>query len=190
MYIRYIPIFVSVILIITLLVPALLIEKSINNKTLSRLLSIRNKQLLLVLGRSMEPTIRIGSILLVCNVKPKEVRAGDIIAFRISEKEQSASGEWPIATHRVTKILIKNNMRYFQTKGDASEDRDRQLVAQSELLGITSLSIPYIGYLVHFAKQQLGWFLCIIIPGFLVVAFEIRNILLQLNRTAKKTTEI
>ncbi len=62
-------------------------------------------------GRSMEPTLNTGDLVLMLPVNdPREISIGDVIVFR------RPNGE--LIIHRVIEIRIYNDTYYYVTKGD------------------------------------------------------------------------
>jgi signal peptidase len=128
-----------------------------------------------VMGGSMEPTIHVGSIVIVRKVKPEDVRVGDIVAFKTGESK---------TIHRVIEKVIEDGSFYFRTKGDANEDPDPWIVKPQDILGELQLPIPYYGYLIWFAQTPFGIVLFILVPAIILIANEVRNIL-KLRRSVK-----
>ncbi|MDI6903777.1 MAG: signal peptidase I [Methanocellales archaeon] len=119
-------------------------------------------QYLIVLSGSMEPAIKMGSVVVV---KPADtLQEGDIICFKNSEQK---------VTHRIYEVLEDG----FKTKGDANEDPDARIIHPDEILGQVMFSIPYLGYLSHHARSPLGFVLLVILPAALLIIGEIRKIL-------------
>jgi len=85
-----------------------------------------------------------------------------------------------VVTHRVLSVAGDT----LVTKGDAVEDPDPQPVPMSEISGIYLFRIPYIGYLSNFMRTTVGWFLVIIIPAMLLVAFLIKDIVKEATSSA------
>jgi len=78
-----------------------------------------------------------------------------------------------LVTHRV--ISITDDGRLI-TKGDSNEDVDQTPVSLSQVKGIYFMKVPYLGYMTSFIRTKLGWYLSIIIPAMLLVAFIIKDI--------------
>jgi signal peptidase len=145
---------------------------------------------LVVLGGSIEPAIKVGSVVLVSHIKPGDIKEGNIITFRTPVKvEQRLRSKQPLSTHRVIKIFNQKKRLYFKTKGDANEDPDNWKISENDILGRATLSLPYLGYLIHFTRGLVGLILLIIVPALLIIAIEIRNILAQL-RIVKGTRNV
>ena len=158
-------------------------------KPFERLTLAKGYKPLIVLSGSMEPAIRVGSVVLVREVKLSQIRAGDVVTFKTPVKPgEILTEERTFTTHRVTKVSNSNGRLSFETKGDANKGTDAWKVAPDDILGRVRLSIPYLGYFSHFARRPAGFILLLIIPGLLIIMAEIRNILLQ-TRLAKGTAD-
>ncbi len=132
-----------------------------------------NIQIKIVKSGSMEPTIHTGSIVVV---KPSPVyQKGDIITFGPDTKK-----EIPI-THRIIEVRGTDAQTRFFTKGDANEDKDMKEIASREVIGKVLFSVPYLGYVIDFARKPLGFFLLIIIPACIVIAEELITIWKELH---------
>lgn len=103
-------------------------------------------QNLAVLSGSMEPNISVGSMIIVKNVNPEELEAGDIITFQVSDST--------LVTHRV----VENNVetQKITTKGDANDVNDGNPVSYSNVIGELFISIPLLGYLSIYMQSTLG----------------------------------
>lgn len=143
-------------------------------------LPIFGNRALIVRSASMGPTIPVGSLVAVepktsllspqpASLAPK-YNAGNVIAFRNETSPKI------ITTHRIVGTKIKNGEVFYQTKGDANNAPDNQLVAEKDVIGTTWFSIPFIGKLFAFTKSNIGFPLLVIFPAFLVIIFETINI--------------
>ena len=142
-----------------------------------------NLHFLIVLSESMKPAINMGDVVVTGRTTPEEIKVGDIITF----KQPTDADPDRCVTHRVINITTENNTLYFQTKGDATEDPDMRLTPGEDLIGKVVLSIPYVGYLPHYVKTPLGFIILIILPGSLLIVYEVRNIILTQQETKKKS---
>ena len=150
---------VSVIIVLALIVPALIyIAPFLVGGSFSSV----------VLGGSMEPTIPVGSIVIIRNVNPEDVKVGDIIAFRTGDSR---------TIHRVIEKVVANGSFYFRTKGDANEDPDPWIVKPENVYGKLLLVIPYYGYIIWFARTPIGVALFILVPAIILIVAEVRKIL-------------
>jgi signal peptidase len=73
-------------------------------------------------------------------------------------------------------------------KGDANDSPDGDLVQKYQIIGRVNFSIPYIGYLVAFARTLPGLIICIIVPALVIVYEEVGKIQGEVKaiRSAKK----
>ncbi len=115
-----------------------------------------------IYGSSMEPTIKVGSLILAEPVDVEELQVGEIIAFR-SPNEVTV-------THRIVAIREEDGQRYFKTKGDASNGGDPTEVRLEGGVRRLSHKLPYLGYFVDFAKSPLGIVLLIALPAAALLA--------------------
>jgi signal peptidase len=127
-----------------------------------------------VLTGSMEPTLPVGSLVIISPVDPPSLQIGDIICYRFSDSV--------LITHRIVNITSEG----FQTKGDANEEPDRKIVTKNQIVGSVVVSIPILGYLGTFMKTPVGFLLMLIFPASLVIGFEIRTIIYEMNKIKKE----
>ena len=92
-----------------------------------------------VVSGSMEPEIRVGSMVLVKEADPEEIAPGDVIAFR-------GSRDGSVVTHRV--VANDTALQEFTTKGDANEQEDMEPVPYSSLIGRVERHYPAVGGLM------------------------------------------
>jgi signal peptidase len=130
--------------------------------------SIGGVKLLTVQSGSMEPKIKVGSLVFIKS--QKNYQKNDIITFRTNASLKETT------THRIVKISQKNETTYFQTKGDANNAPDSQPVPKDWILGKVKFSIPYIGYPIIFARTIPGLIILIIIPATIIIYDEIIKI--------------
>ena len=138
------------------------------------------RKLLVVQSGSMEPTLKIGSVVLI--QKKDTYSNGEIITFRGKNANDTT-------THRIIKSELVNGREIFATKGDANQGEDREEVTTENILGKTVLVIPYLGFAVSFTKTQLGFIVLVVIPAVIIVFSEIFNIkkeILELIEKRKK----
>lgn len=128
---------------------------------------------------SMNPTIDRGSLTIAKSFP--EYKIGDAIAYytQIDGKEE-------VITHRI--MSIGGNV--YTTKGDANAVADRELVKERLIIGKVVFIIPYLGYVITFAKSSFGTGLCIIFPALIIIILEITKIVAELKCDKKKQKEI
>ena len=120
----------------------------------------------LVRSESMKPAINMGDMLVAGPLDGPfngAIQPGMIVTYERGQE---------FVSHRVLSV----DGETLVTKGDAVEDPDPWPVTMSAVSGIYLLKVPYAGYLSHFMRTRVGWFLVIIIPATLLVAFLIKDI--------------
>ena len=97
----------------------------------------------LVNGDSMEPALFSGDIVLLRGTPFSEINTGDIVAYRVPDAAEAASGSATIL-HRVEKTAARNGQRVLITKGDNSST-DPWPVTADQVQGKQTLRIPALG---------------------------------------------
>ena len=119
-------------------------------------------------GKSMEPKIREGDILVFRGVTPEEIEVGDVILFEVPEEMEGLLP--PRITHRVTEIRRVDGDLYFRTKGD-NAPLDTYEIPAGNVVGLNVAVIPYLGLPLLYAQRPVGIFVIL----FLVVAPQLRG---------------
>jgi len=133
----------------------------------------------LVRSESMRPAVNMGDLIITGPLSGPingEVKPGMIVTYEYKKE---------LITHRVQSIDSKT----LVTKGDAVEDPDPWPVTVSDVRGIYLFKIPYVGYVTSFVQTKFGWFLAIIIPAALLIAWLVKDILKAAFSDAKNTSE-
>lgn len=131
-------------------------------------------QVKIVQSGSMEPAIKTGSMVIIHQRSSYAV--GDVITFYEQGQgngEARAEGLMP-TTHRVISERVADGVPIYTTKGDANNGPDPREVAHHDILGKVLLSIPFIGFLLDFARQPLGFALLVGIPAVIVIGDALR----------------
>ena len=126
---------------------------------------------------SMEPTIATGSVVLT--QKQANYNESDIITFLGKDKKDTT-------THRILATKNANGEKIFTTKGDANRGEDRETIKENQILGKMFFSAPYLGYVVSFAKTQMGFIFLIIVPAVIIIFSEILNIKKEILKIIEK----
>jgi len=138
-----------------------------------------NIKFMVVQSGSMEPAIKMGSIVMVKPVK--DYKIGDVISFGEVTKTKSPT------THRIYDIKVVEGEVSYITKGDANNAPDMREISRREIVGKVLFSVPYVGYAVDFAKRPLGFALIILIPAAVIIGDEVKKIYGEVKK--KKTDE-
>jgi len=107
---------------------------------------------------SMEPTVEVGSLLLTRPVDVEDLQVGDVITYR-------SPGNHTTLTHRIVSMRQQDGQWVFKTKGDASLKPDPREVILRGQVSKMAFDIPYLGYVVDFAKSTQGVVLFLLVPA-------------------------
>lgn len=116
----------------------------------------------MVIGYSMQPTYQPGDIL-VLQPLSGGITPGMVVSYQMTNK---------LITHRV--LAIEDGR--LITQGDNNDSPDPWKVPVENVIGTPVLRIPYLGFVLYFAQQPLGWLLFVILPVIYLVGSEIRTI--------------
>lgn len=119
-----------------------------------------------VLSGSMEPALKVGGLIVTKPEKIENIAVGNIITFQI--------GAGSKVTHRVADINPdKEGKIWFQTKGDANEEPDQNLVS-SNTGGMRKVvfHLSYLGFVAVFMKSKLVFLVLVGIALILIGMFS------------------
>jgi signal peptidase len=119
----------------------------------------------IVQSGSMEPAVPVGSMIAIMPTERYVV--GDVITFG------DDSGKRVPTTHRIVGTEREAGSIRYVTKGDANEERDRETVAHTAVLGQVVAHVPRLGYVLDFARTREGFTFMIVVPAALVVLDEL-----------------
>ncbi|TKX57524.1 signal peptidase I [Halorubrum sp. SS7] len=122
-----------------------------------------------VLTASMTPAIAPGDVVIVAERDPTAIAEGDVITF------VRGTSDVPV-THRVIGVSGEGAALAFETMGDANEGPDPGLVPAGNLVGVVTLTIPWIGYVIQFAGTRAGFVALVMLPFGLLAATEVWSI--------------
>jgi signal peptidase len=136
----------------------------------------------------MAPAFDAGSVVIVKPFPAEEVAVGDVITYKDTEDNTT------LVTHRVAAISPENDLA-FTTRGDANNSDDHTPVPAANLVGKVQMAVPYAGYIVDFARTKQGLLAMVIVPGILIIIFELRNLMicaeaLEKEKKAKQAKRI
>ncbi len=169
---RAVRVLVSGLFISTILMAALVFSSS----SLPALLGYNT---MVVTSGSMEPAIRVGDAVVMRPPSPGEIRNGDVITFK-------PFGSPGLVTHRVVATSEIEGNLYFQTQGDANATPDTDLTSAEAVFGKVALTLPKMGFLLHFAATPRGKILLIALPLFVLMVREVRGYLSNTDPEAAK----
>ena len=133
-----------------------------------------NYKVLVVQSGSMEPAIKMGSVVIVKPINDYQI--DDVITFVNPKKQQE------LITHRIIDLEVNEGTTSYIVKGDANEDPDARKVARNEIVGKILFSVPYLGFAVDFAKKPLGFASIIIVPATIIIFDEMKKIFKEMKK--------
>jgi signal peptidase I len=116
---------------------------------LGRVVPMTGNQTLIIGGSSMEPTLPLGSAVVIRPVDAVGISVGDIVSV------QSGDGR-AIYTHRVIRRLALDGVPYLETKGDNNADSDAATVPATAVIGRVMLVVPLMGFLLTWLSAVSG----------------------------------
>ncbi len=137
-----------------------------------------NFKVMTVLSGSMEPAIKMGSIVIIKPVK--DYKIGDVVTFN-SDSENKI-----FITHRIYDTEVIGDEVYYITKGDANKTPDERKISKKEIIGKVLFSVPYLGFLAEFSKKPIGFLLLIIVPAMIIICEEVKNIITEMKKMKGK----
>lgn len=124
-----------------------------------------NYEVKIVQSGSMEPAIQTGSVVIV---RPTDDYAvDDVITYGPDTADQVPT------THRIIDMQTDGGETTYTTKGDANDSPDPRAVTEREIVGKVLLSIPYLGFVLDFARQPMGFALLVGLPAAIVIIDEL-----------------
>ena len=141
----------------------------------TKLVNVAGYSVMTVLTGSMEPDYNVGDIVIVKKTDTDELKVKDVITFY--SQEDNMKGQ--IVTHRIIDITEENGRRLFETKGDNNQIADVEKTAENDVIGKVEGKIPYVGKAATFLQtNRLAFFLIVILPMLVIMAFEVKDIIL------------
>ena len=149
-------------------------EKGINNIYGYIFLNIQTE--------SMEPTIMTGDLIVTKETAFKDLKVDDVISFLAKEQDKTI-----IKTHRIVKIEEVNGIVSITTKGDNNDAIDESTVEADEFVSIyDGTRIPFVGGILTFSQSQVGFFIFIILPLFVVFIYQLYKFIILIVEEKKK----
>lgn len=137
----------------------LVIQKIQNPKDIPNIFGYK---MFIITSGSMDPYLQIGDVIAIKEIKQEELGKNDIITFN--------EGEYQV-THRIVDVLEENGEKVYQTKGDANNTKDSDLVKYENIEGKFIFKIRKIGKII--IKIQKPIYIIVI----LIIAYVIYSII-------------
>ncbi len=123
------------------------------------------------LGRSMQPTLWQGSLIVAQGVLVEDLRIGDIIVINTPKEARTKGGLPPTIIHRVVDIAVDDGRTAIRTKGDNETNPDPFTVSADDVVGREVLVIPRVGYVMLYLWSGPGKIALAAIVALVVIAF-------------------
>jgi signal peptidase len=126
---------------------------------------------------SMTPTINSGDLVIGQPPRTAAIDTGTVITFRNNR-------DGHLVTHRVIRVEEKGSQLAYYTKGDANGLEDDFPVYLRDVVALYRVRIPFLGYLVTFARSWVGLVTFVVIPGALLMLTEARRLRVLMRQAA------
>ena len=131
-----------------------------------------------------------GDLLKIKNLdeeEKKNLQPGDVITFW---DNTIVDNQLVLNSHRIIKVEKQSDgsVRY-ETKGDNNLDADKMLIPDVTIVGIYEGKIGGLGNVVSWFHSSTGFFVCIVLPAFLIVAYFAFNLVMVLRERNKVSDE-
>ena len=136
---------------------------------LTNLAPLTGRELFIIIGGSMEPSIPIGSLVMATRTDALTVAVGDVVTIR--------ADNGVVYTHRVSRVVDLPEGRFFETKGDANERPDGGLVPARAIVGTAAQYLPYAGYARSFLSTVTGLVAAVAGLGALLLLYVLLGLL-------------
>ncbi len=130
---------------------------------------LSGRHLFIVGGGSMEPSIPIGSLVVVSPTDAMTISVGDVVTIR--------ADNGVVVTHRITRVVDLPEGRFFEMKGDANQSPDASLVPARAIVGAARQYVPYAGYAQNFLSRVPGMVAALSILGALFLSYLLLEML-------------
>lgn len=133
---------------------------------------------------SMSGTFEKGDIIISKQISGEEVKKGDIISFFYNDPQAQ---KIIVVTHRV--IELRNDGKLV-TQGDVankvgSVDKVEVISKGDVISRYNGFKIPYVGALLDYINTSQGFFICILIPVFLFLFWQIYVFIVTVSEARK-----
>ncbi len=128
-----------------------------------------------IVSGSMKPEYKVGSLIYVKPINVESLKVNDVISF-----EQNGS----VVTHRIVDIISEDDDISYQTKGDANDTPDGNLVKGKDIKGKVVFKIPIVGFIASFIRNKSGRYLLLTWMILIIV-----SIFIPTSKKSKKSIE-
>ncbi len=113
----------------------------------------------------------------------KSLKVGDVITFRTTE---IVAGKWVLNTHRIQSIQTDDKGKViYVTHGDNNPENMVETVESNLVIGKLAGIKPGGGKIVTFMGSSAGFFVFVVLPTFIIVAYAAINLVVVIMREKK-----
>lgn len=158
----------DIVIVIIIVLAVLLTFMSLNTND-KGITSIKGYMFFNIQTDSMEPTIKVGDLIISRESNFDDVKVGDVISFLAKEEDETI-----IKTHRVTIVDEVDGIISLTTKGDHNDTVDSLAVERDSFVGVyEGKRVSKLGGVFTFLQSRFGFFLFIILPLFAVFVYQL-----------------
>lgn len=170
---------VLIVLVIVFAVIITIVSLSSNENGIS---NINGYMPLNIQSESMKPTINKGDMIIAKKADFDSLEKDNIISYLLEEQDKTI-----IITHRIVDVIKENGTTYLITKGDNNDSVDDVRVIESNFVGIyNNIKIPILGSVLTFLQSQIGFFIFIILPLFILFIYQLYKFINTIMEEKKK----
>ncbi|MEW6223316.1 MAG: signal peptidase I [Chloroflexota bacterium] len=130
-------------------------------------------------GGSMEPHLPVGAAVVAFPVATEDLRVEQVVSVRVGPQRA-------VFTHRIIRIVAREDGLWLATQGDANPEPDPSLVRASAVIGRVDWQVPYLGYLVALLGSIPGVAFVVSLSGFLLAGAWLLETLEDDQRAARR----
>ncbi|MGZ8694335.1 MAG: signal peptidase I [Gaiellaceae bacterium] len=123
-----------------------------------------------ILSGSMEPTLRVGDLVIDHRVEARDVRPGDIVTFRHPD------GGSRLLTHRILRYRVHGERAFIVTRGDANSGVESWTIPLDGTVGRVEFDVPKLGHVTTRMGDRFGRVALVVVPAFLLGLFELKRL--------------
>ena len=133
---------------------------------------------------SMDPTIKVGEVIVGKETDITEFKENDIVTFYGTKGALSGK----IITHRIIKIYEEDGETYLITKGDATGNEDDPILA-TDVISVMKFKIPLAGLLIQLISNKYGFFFIVLIPLGIIFVKQVIDLSQAIKNEESEDTE-
>lgn len=172
---RHIKLFLKTIITIIILI-AILISVLSFFKNENGIIDIYGYRPVTIIDDSLRPTINKNDLIIVKDIDSENLKTDDIISYFFYENNQLI-----IKTGKINKITPTTKATLvFSIKNE--EQNKLENIDSSCIIGIWTITIPYIGRIAQYLFTREGFLICIVGPLFIAFIYQL---ICFINKAAK-----